>query len=171
VRVATIGDFDAALAKLSVDNRLIPVRVELSEQRARGPRPDRALRVPTAGGGSVPLNAVADIRIGEGPSAIERLNRERLASIGANLPPGVALGDATARFNEIVASVELPAGVRVAESGDAEVQAGAQLLLRQRHGARLLLVLTVLILLFKSVIQPFTILFSLPLAIGAWRRR
>jgi multidrug efflux pump subunit AcrB len=30
----------------------------------------------------------------------------------------------------------------------------------------LLLVLTVLILLFKSVIQPFTILFSLPLAIG-----
>ncbi len=33
----------------------------------------------------------------------------------------------------------------------------------------LMLVLVVLILLFKDVIQPFTILFSLPLAIGGVR--
>ncbi|MBF9030966.1 MMPL family transporter [Rhodobacterales bacterium HKCCE3408] len=166
LRVATIGDFDALLAKVSIDSRLIPVRVELNEDVASNLARLGALRVPTASGGSVPLNAVADIAIAEGPATINRLNRERLATIGANLPPGVALGTATARFNEIVAGVELPPGVSVAESGDAEIQAE----LTQSFGNAmifgLMLVLTVLILLFRSVIQPFTILLSLPLAIG-----
>ena len=166
VRVATIGDFDSALAKLSVDNRLIPVRVELSEQTREDLARIGALRVPTGTGGSVPLGAVAHIEVAEGPSAINRLNGERLATIGANLPPGVPLGTATARFNEIVAGVELPPGVRVATSGDAEVQQELSSAFVNAMVLGLLLVLTVLILLFKSVIQPFTILFSLPLAIG-----
>jgi hydrophobe/amphiphile efflux-1 (HAE1) family protein len=166
VRVATIGDFDAALAKLSIDNRLVPVRVQVADAVGADLARLGALRVPTAAGGSVPLSAVADIRVAEGPSAIERLNRERLATIGANLPPGAALSDATARFEEIVAGVELPPGVRIAESGDAEVQAELQTSFVNAMVLGLLLVLTVLILLFKSVIQPFTILFSLPLAIG-----
>jgi multidrug efflux pump subunit AcrB len=177
IRVATIGDVDAALAKLSIDNRLIPVRVRLIDDARSDLARIAALRIPTAGGGSVPLNAVADITIAEGPSVVERLNRERIATIGANLPPGVVLGEATARFNEIVfgtagpdgvltGGVELPPGVRIAESGDAEVQ---QELIASFVNAMILglmLILTVLILLFKSVIQPFTILFSLPLAIG-----
>jgi hydrophobe/amphiphile efflux-1 (HAE1) family protein len=166
LRVATIGDYDAALAKLSLDNRQVPVRVEVNEAAREDLARIGALRVPTARGGSVPLNAVADIRITEGPSAIERLNRERLVTIGANLPPGVPLGTATARFNEIVASVELPPGVRTAESGDAEVQQELSASFVNAMVLGLLLVLTVLILLFRSVIQPFTILFSLPLAIG-----
>ena len=166
LRVATIGDFSAALAKLSVDNRLIPVRVQLTESARNDLSRIAALRIPTASGASVPLNAVADIAIAEGPSVVNRLNRERVATIGANLPPGVALGTASARFNEIVASVELPASVRTAESGDAEIQAELFASFANAMLLGLLLVLGVLILLFKSVIQPFTILFSLPLAIG-----
>ncbi|WP_245639117.1 efflux RND transporter permease subunit [Rubellimicrobium mesophilum] len=154
------------MAKLSLDNRQVPVRVEVSEATRDDLARIGALRVPTAGGGSVPLDAVADIRITEGPSAIERLNRERLVTIGANLPPGVPLGTATARFNEIVASVQLPPGVHTAESGDAEVQQELATSFVNSMILGLLLVLTVLILLFRSVIQPFTILFSLPLAIG-----
>ena len=166
VRVATIGDVDAALAKVGVDNRLIPVRVRLDDAARGDLARIAALRVPTATGGSVPLSAVAEVAIAEGPSVVERLNRERIATIGANLPPGVPLGVATGRFNEIVAGVELPPGVRIAESGDAEVQQELFASFVNAMVLGLLLVLTVLILLFKSVIQPFTILFSLPLAIG-----
>ena len=166
IRVATIGDFDAALAKVSIDGRQIPVRVQLSDDVSTDLARLGALRVPTASGGTVPLNAVADLRIAEGPATIERLNRERLATIGANLPPGVALGTATARFLEIAQGVELPPGVRIAESGDAEVQQELVASFGNAMIMGLLLVLTVLILLFKNVIQPFTILFSLPLAIG-----
>jgi multidrug efflux pump subunit AcrB len=166
VRVASIGDFDAALAKVSIDNRQIPVRVELDGSVKEDLARIKALRVPTATGTTVPLAGVADVVLSEGPASIDRLNRERRVTIGANLPVGVALGTATARFREIVDTVELPPSVRVAESGDAEVQAELMQSFGNAMIMGLMLVLTVLILLFKSVIQPFTILFSLPLAIG-----
>jgi multidrug efflux pump subunit AcrB len=166
VRVATIGDTDAALAKLSVDNRLIPVRVRLDDATRGDLARIAALKVPTAAGGTVPLSAVADIRIAEGPATVERYNRERRATIGANLPVGVALGTATESFKRIVAETELPPTVRVQESGDAEVQNELMTSFGNAMILGLMLVLTVLILLFGSVIQPFTILFSLPLAIG-----
>ena len=166
VRVATIGDVDAALAKLSIDNRLVPVRVRLNSAAREDLARISALKLTTATGSVVPLAAVADVAIAEGPSTVNRLNRERRATIGANLPVGVALGTATARFNDIVATVELPPGVRVQEAGDAEVQNEMVASFGNAMLLGLMLVLTVLILLFKSVIQPFTILFSLPLAIG-----
>lgn len=166
LRVATIGDIDASLAKLSIDNRLIPVRVRLNDSAREDLNRISALKITTASGVAVPLVAVADVRIAEGPSTVNRLNRERLASIGASLPVGVALGSATERFKEIVTSVELPPTVRIQEAGDAEVQQELMQSFQNAMLMGLMLVLTVLILLFKSVIQPFTILFSLPLAIG-----
>ncbi len=166
VRVATIGDADAALAKVSLDNRLIPIRVRLNDDSRSDIARLGALKVNTATGGTVPLSAVADVRIAEGPSKITRLNRERNATIGANLPVGVALGTASARFKELVDGVELPPTVRVLESGDAEIQNELTASFGNAMILGLMLVLTVLILLFSSVIQPFTILFSLPLAIG-----
>jgi multidrug efflux pump subunit AcrB len=151
---------------VSTDNRQIPVRVEISDEVKSDIARIRSLRVPTSSGTTVPLASVADVVLSEGPSSIDRLNRERRVTIGANLPVGVALGTATTRFKELVETVELPPTVRVAESGDAEIQAE----LMQSFGSAmimgLMLVLTVLILLFGSVIQPFTILLSLPLAIG-----
>ena len=166
VRVATLGDGDASLAKLALDNRLIPVRVRLNDASRNDLARIGALRLTTASGSTVPLSAVADIAIAEGPSVVERLNRDRLATIGANLPVGVALGTATARFKEITASVVLPPSVRIAESGDAEIQTELMTAFGNAMIMGLMLVLTVLILLFKSLIQPFTILLSLPLAIG-----
>ncbi|MBW3097317.1 efflux RND transporter permease subunit [Pseudohoeflea coraliihabitans] len=166
VRVATIGENSVALAKISLDDRQIPIRVQL----ARSYRGDldrlASLRVPTAGGASVPLKTVADIEITEGPSTITRFDRRRQATIGASLPIGVALDTAKQRFVEIVETTDLPASVQVLESGDAEVQAELLVSFQNAMLMGLLLVLTVLILLFKDVIQPFTILFSLPLAIG-----
>lgn len=166
VRVATIGDVDAALAKLSLDNRLIPVRVRLNDASRESLDRIASLKVTTATGAQVPLSTVADIRIAEGPSTVSRLNRERLATIGANLPVGVALGTATSRLQEIAEATPLPGTARLQESGDAEVQAELFASFGQAMIMGLMLVLTVLILLFKSVLQPFTILLSLPLAIG-----
>lgn len=166
LRVATIGDLDAALAQLSLDDRLIPVRVQLNDVARQDLHRIAALKVQTASGVLVPLSAVADVAIGEGPATVKRLNRERQAIIGASLPIGVALGTAKERFNEIVATVTLPKGVSVKESGDAEVQAELMSSFGKAMIMGLMLVLTVLILLFGSVIQPFTILLSLPLAIG-----
>lgn len=166
VRVATIGDLDAALAKISLDDRQIPIRVQLAHSYRSDLEQLANLKVPTASGTSVPLETVADIEITQGPSTINRFDRQRQATIGASLPIGVALDTAKQRFQEIVSETDLPASVQVLESGDAEVQAELLQSFQNAMLMGLLLVLTVLILLFKDVIQPFTILFSLPLAIG-----
>ena len=166
VRVATIGDFGGALAKLSIDNRLIPVRVRLDNASRENLTRIGALKLTTASGATVPLSAVADIQLAEGPSMVDRLNRERRATIGASLPVGVALDTSTARFNEIVASVTLPPSVRVAAAGDAEIQAELFGSFVNSMVMGIILMVMVLILLFKSVLQPITIVLSLLLSIG-----
>ncbi len=166
LRVATIGDVDAALAKISLDGRQIPVRVRLSDSVREDLNRISALRVPNNIGGSVPLSAVADVEIGQGPAQITRYNRARRATVGANLPLGVALGEARAELVRVIDSLDLPGTARVEASGDAEVQNELFASFGKAMILGLMLMLTVLILLFKSVIQPFTILFSLPLAIG-----
>jgi multidrug efflux pump subunit AcrB len=166
VRVATIGDVDAQLAKISLDDRQIPIRVQASLDVRRDLAAIRALKIKTASGASVPLYSVADIDYAEGPSSIKRNDRNRVVAIGSDVPFGTALDTATAEFKRIVDEAEFPKTVRLAESGDAKVQAEMTQSFGNAMLMGLMLVLVVLILLFKDVIQPFTILFSLPLAIG-----
>lgn len=166
VRVATIGDIDAQLTKISLDDRQIPIRVQASLDTRRDLATIRALKIKTASGSLVPLYSVADIDYSEGPSSIKRNDRNRVVSIGSDVPFGTALDTSTAEFKRIVAETKLPASVRLAESGDAKVQGEMQQGFVNAMLLGLMLVLVVLILLFKDVIQPFTILFSLPLAIG-----
>ena len=166
VRVATIGDIDAALTKIALDGRLIPIRVQAMLDFRTDLAAIRALKVQTASGATVPLSSVADIDYSEGVSSIKRNNRSRVVTIGSDLPQGVALDTATAAFRAAVDEAEIPASVRLVESGDTKVQREMQESFVNAMLLGLLLVLTVLILLFKDVIQPFTILLSLPLAIG-----
>lgn len=166
VRVATIGDVDAALAKISLDDRQIPIRVQSSYDMRRDLAAIRSLKIRTASGSTVPLSTVADIDYSEGPSSIKRNNRYRVVAIGSDLPQGVALNSASDRFRQIVREANIPSTVRLVESGDTKVQNEMQQSFVNAMLMGLMLVLTVLILLFKDMIQPFTILFSLPLAIG-----
>ncbi|THK38299.1 efflux RND transporter permease subunit [Ensifer sp. MPMI2T] len=166
IRVATIGDIDAQLTKIALDGRLIPIRVQLNRDFRTDLAAIRNLKVQTASGATVPLSSVADINYSEGPSSIKRYDRNRVVALGADLPIGVALNTASDRFKQIAAEAKLPGTVEFLESGDAEVQAEMQQSFGNAMLLGLMMVLVVLILLFKDVIQPFTILFSLPLAIG-----
>ena len=166
IRVATTGDVDAALTKISLDNRLIPIRVQTSLDVRRDLQSIGALKVKTASGATVPIDSVADISYSEGPSSILRNARNRVASIGSDVPQGTALDTSTAEFKRIVDETQLPSTVRLAESGDAKIQSEMMQSFGNAMLLGLLMVLVVLILLFKDVIQPFTILLSLPLAIG-----
>ena len=166
VRVATIGDIDAALTKISLDDRQIPIRVQIDTGMRTDLAAIRNLKIQTASGALVPISSVADISYSEGPSSIKRYDRFRVVTMGADLPVGVALNTASDRFKQAANEIRMPEGVRFLESGDAEVQAEMQSGFVHAMLLGLLLVLVVLILLFKDVIQPFTILFSLPLAIG-----
>lgn len=165
VRVATIGDVSAALGKLSIDNRLVPIRVQLDEASRDNLSRIAALKVMTSAG-PVPLSAVATVEVAEGPSVVKRLTRQRVATLGADIAPGFVLDQVTARFNEILPTLGLPATVKVAPSGDAEVQAELLGSFVNAMVLGVLLMMFVLILLFHSVLQPVTIIFSLLLSVG-----
>ncbi len=166
VRVATIGDAGANLAKFNTGDRLVPIRVQLDEDARTDMARLKALRVTSATGRSIPLSSVADISFGEGPSSIDRYDRVRRSSIGADLKRGLPLGTAQEIFNDIVKEVGLPHGVWVQLTGDAEIQGEVASGFINAMGTGLMIVLAVLILLFGSVFQPITILLSLPLSFG-----
>jgi hydrophobe/amphiphile efflux-1 (HAE1) family protein len=166
IRIATIGDVGPNLAKFTIDDRQIPIRVQLEEQARTDLAVLSALRVSGAGGASVPIQSVADITFARGPSVITRYDRERRAAVGADLVGGLALGEAVERFKALPAAAKLPAGVRLKETGDAEIMGEVFSGFAFAMVTGLLIVVAVLIVLFGSVFQPITILLSLPLSIG-----
>ena len=165
VRVATIGDVPANLAKFRDGDRLIPVRVQVAD----GLRADlAALQTLTVPGtnGPVPLLAVADVSLGQGPASIERYDRVRRVVLGADLSSGVALGAAVASVYRLPEASGLPPGVVLKNGGDAEIMGEVFSAFGLAMGAGLMIVLAVLVLLFRNVFQPITILLSLPLSLG-----
>ncbi|MCE3256064.1 MAG: Acriflavin resistance protein [Nitrobacter vulgaris] len=167
IRVATIGDVGPALAKFDAGDRQVPIRVQLEEDARSDLKMLEQMRVPIGGGrGHVPLSVVADIRLDQGPTNINRYDRERQATVAADLVGTAALGDATKRINDLPVMKTLPKGVKVSPSGDAESLNELSEGFATAITAGLMMVYAVLVLLFGTFLQPITILFSLPLSIG-----
>ena len=166
VRIATLGDVPANLAKFRDGDRLIPIRVQAQLDVRRDLDRLQTLPVVTASGQSLPLAAVADLTLSQGPSSIARYDRQRRVMIGADLAPGVPLGLAVDEATKLPEARHLPAGVRLQSGGDAEIMGEVFASFGQAMGAGLMLVLAVLVLLFGSAFQPLTILLSLPLCLG-----
>ncbi|MBL8808155.1 MAG: efflux RND transporter permease subunit [Rhodospirillales bacterium] len=166
LRVATIGDIGANLAKFDVGTRQIPIRVQLDEAARASPQALETLKVPTIRGGPVPLATVAEITFGQGPTSIERFDRQRRIAVEADMLGTDALGEVIAGAMKLPAARSLPPGVEIRTSGDAEVMAEVFESFATAMGAGLLMVFGVLVLLFGSFLQPVTILFSLPLSFG-----
>jgi multidrug efflux pump subunit AcrB len=114
----------------------------------------------------VPLVALADITFGEGPIGISRYDRQPQASVEADLAGNVALSEATAAIKALPMMGNLPPGTTVREAGDAELQAElfSGFSAAMRNG--LMVAYVVLALLFASLLQPLTILLSLPLSLA-----
>lgn len=166
VRIATIGDVAANLAKFDVGDRQVPIRVQLDEKARTDRHLLEALKVSTASGAAVPLSAVADFEMSQGPTAIDRYDRARRIVIGADLVGDAPLGDVVSAVMSTPAAKNLPAGVELKQFGAAEIMAEVFESFAQAMVAGLMMVYAVLVLLFGSFLQPITILFSLPLSIG-----
>ncbi|SEB00438.1 hydrophobe/amphiphile efflux-1 (HAE1) family protein [Thiothrix caldifontis] len=164
VRVATSGDFSTRLPKLNLPQRQIPIRVQFDKTVRADLDTIRQLRIPGRNG-SVPLAAVADIKLGSGPARLDRFDRMRNVSIDVELN-GLPVGQVTAMVDKLPSLQTLPPGVHRQSSGDAERMAE---LFGGFGGAMLIgvmLIYIVLVLLFHDFLQPITILAALPLSVG-----
>ena len=165
IRIATLGDLDQNSAKFSLADRQVPIRVSLLEESRKSLTTLENLPVPTAGGGTVPLKAVADISFGEGPTRVRRYNQSRRLFIDADLK-GAELGDAMKAIYNLPTLKHLPQGVHLVEIGDAKYMNELIANFSIAMATGILMVFAVLVLLFARVLQPITILSSLPLSIG-----
>ena len=164
VRIATLGDIEQNSAKFSLSDRQVPIQVSLSENARRDIQTLENLPVPTSGGGSVPLKAVADIGFGSGPTTISRSNQLRRMTVGADLAPGVVEGDVWAKVNVLPTMKNLPQGVQKMNLGNQKWQSELLFNFAIALMSGVLLVFAVLVLLYRRFLAPFVNMGSLLLA-------
>ena len=112
----------------------------------------------------VTLDAVADVIVSQGPAEIRRVAQERVAIITANLAYG-DLGAAAAEAGEIVGRTPMPEGVAAIVSGQSEEMQESFESMQFALILAIFLVYLVMASQFESLIHPFVILFTIPLAL------
>jgi len=164
VRIATLGDIEQNMAKFSLTDRQVPIRVSVNEDARKKFDFIRNLPVQTLTGGSVPLSLVADIGFGAGPTQIDRNNQVRQVTIGADLAPGMVSGQAMKAIDALPILQKLPEGVRRIVLGQSKWQAELVVNFVIAVIVGVMLVFAVLVLLYRSVMPPFVNMGSLVLA-------
>jgi len=112
----------------------------------------------------VTLDAVADVTVAEGPSEIRRVAQDRVAIISANLAYG-DLGAAAEEAGAIVSRTPMPAGISAIVSGQSEEMQDSFKSMQFALALAVFLVYLVMASQFESLIHPFVILFTIPLAL------
>jgi multidrug efflux pump subunit AcrB len=165
IRIATLGDLVQNDAKFTLPDRQVPILVSLKDSSRQDLTTLENLPVPTSSGGTVPLKAVADVGFGQGPQSIHSYDQSLRVAIDADLN-GIELGTALKKIYALPAYKHMPQGVRVVETGNAQLMSELFTDFGIAMMTGLLMVFAVLVLLFVRVLQPLTILSSLPLSLG-----
>ncbi len=123
------------------------------------------LFAPSAKLGLVSLDNVVRVEEGSGPSAIDRLNRQRQVTLTANVAPGGSQSAVLAELDNAVAAMNMEAGYQTGLVGRSKElgRAGTYFLLA--FALSFIFMYMVLAAQFESFIHPVTILLTLPLAI------
>jgi multidrug efflux pump len=127
-----------------------------------------SIYVPSAGGGQVPLSAIAKVQVETRPLLINHIAQFPASTISFNLAPGASLGAAVRAIEKVEHGIGLPISIRTSFQG-------AALAFRSNLTNELLLLLAAILVmyivlgvLYESFIHPITILSTLPSAgIGA----
>ncbi|MBS0201088.1 MAG: efflux RND transporter permease subunit, partial [Proteobacteria bacterium] len=163
-RIATAGDYVQRLPKLNLADRQIPIRVGFALDQLQDPATISRMKV-RGKSGPVPLDAVADVRPGSGPSVISRYKRQRNITLTAELN-GRPLGDVMKEVQALPSVKKLPAGVQFLNTGDAEIFIELFTGFLAAMVAGIVCIYMVLLLLFNHATQPLTILAAIPLCAG-----
>jgi HAE1 family hydrophobic/amphiphilic exporter-1 len=169
VRSALVGQV-ATRAVIDDTGTATDIFVQLDPARVSSLENLRALPVGTAT--KVPLEDVATVEEVDAQGSITRIDQAPAASISAEITDentGKVSMDVQAEIDALVADGTIPDGVDVRLAGVSEQMSEAFGGLFFSMGVAILVVYVAMVLTFNSLVTPFIILFSLPLAtIGAF---
>ena len=146
------------------DERQIDVLVRLREKDRLGLDELRRLVINPNAPIPIPLSAVADIRVNEGPSEIRRIDQQRAAVVTANIQ-GVDLGTASGLIHDELGKMDFPLGFDFMISGQNEEMETSLQSLYFALVLAIFLVYVVMASQFESLVHPFIIMFTVPLAL------
>ncbi|WP_086150878.1 efflux RND transporter permease subunit [Cellulosimicrobium sp. KWT-B] len=151
----------APVGTVNLGDGPVQVRVVAGEAPATVAELDQVV-LPTAAG-PVPLTQVAEVAEVEVPTSITRVDGERSATIAVT-PAGQDLGALTTELTTAIDGLELEGGATVEVGGVAADQADAFADLGLALLVAVLIVYLVMVATFRSLLQPFILLVSIPFA-------
>lgn len=150
--------------RYSFRDRKIDVLVRAQETDRASVESIRRLIVNPGSSRPVTLDAVADVVSTTGPSEIHRTDQIRVAIVSANLRD-IDLGGAVAEVRDMVAKEPLGAAIGMHIGGQGEELAESVRSLLFAFALAVFLVYLVMASQFESLLHPFVILFTIPLAL------
>jgi multidrug efflux pump len=146
------------------NNKLYDVIVQMKPDERATPSDMSGLYVRGTGGQPVQLSAVAKVDEGVGPRQLNHFQRVRSFTLSAGLAPGFALGEALDSLNATARQI-LPKGSTIAYAGESREFSESGTALYFAFVLALVVVFMVLASQFESLVHPFTVLLSVPLAV------
>ncbi|MFN2454128.1 MAG: efflux RND transporter permease subunit [Pyrinomonadaceae bacterium] len=141
------------------------VRVRATGEARASAESLQRLSVPSVKLGSVGLDQLVRIEEGAGPSAIDRLNRERQVTLTGNVKPGGSQSTVINQMNAFVKEINVEAGYKTGLAGRSKELGRAGYYFLLAITLSFIFMYMVLAAQFESFIHPITILLTLPLAI------
>jgi HAE1 family hydrophobic/amphiphilic exporter-1 len=150
--------------RFNMKDRRIPIVVRLDEKDRRQLEDVSRIVVNPGAERPIPLSAVAELAVGEGPSEIRRVDGQRVALIQANIGKG-SLGGAVRQIEAVLRDrVQWPAEMRYRITGQNEEWERSRGSLYLALGLSLFLVYVIMAAQFESLVQPLIIMTTIPLA-------
>lgn len=143
------------------------IRVRAHPRYTVGVEAMRMLPLPSPRG-VIRLGDVATVEMGAGASTISHFARMRAVTVWSQLQNGAALGDVLAEFNRRIAEAPPPEGYVLTLDGQARDMDDTAKAMGLAIGVAFIFIFMVLASQFESLIHPFTLMMSVPLAmVGA----
>ncbi len=162
LRTALEGDISTKYKEGDVE---FDMRVILSRDNRNDPDDVGNVIIQNRMGGQIKLSEVADVYYGKGPSQILRKDRSRVINITSNLDDTKPMGEVIDAIKTEVAKLDMPGDSEVFYAGNAEDMANMFIDMLMAIAFAVLFVYMIMVSLFESYIHPFTIMFSLPMAL------
>jgi len=172
----------AGIFNLSVANVVTQIQNQLTGKAAGtiekgGEMQDITLRLPDRGladlsdmeikNGTqvVRVNEIATIREGTSPKEIFRRNQIRIGKITGYMDKEIALDKMVTKVNQAIAGIPLPTDYKIKITGEEEKRKESMDALSFAMMLSIVLVFMVMAAQFESLLHPFTILMTIPMAV------
>jgi HAE1 family hydrophobic/amphiphilic exporter-1 len=149
--------------RYNLKDRRIPIVVRLQVSDRESVEDVRSLIVNPGGERPIALETVATVGLAEGPSEIRRIDGRRVALVTANIAEG-SLGNAVGRIKDELNGIEWASGTTFFMAGQNEEWERSKGSLWLAMALSIFLVYVIMAAQFESLLHPFVILFTIPLA-------